>query len=160
MESHPVIAADMESHHQAAASEIHKELTFNRPKTEISAECEIEMDLPTGLKESSPSRQKSESSPSTQKSTPTAMKFKTEISADCEIEKNENHQERDPDLVNRYVAKMKKRQKHNFNALKLKSKHAAEIMKNENHQHTDQQLLNHCVDDRKRKRELALLTWE
>ncbi|KAL4583283.1 hypothetical protein LXL04_007853 [Taraxacum kok-saghyz] len=88
MESHPVIAADMESHHQAAASEIHKELTFNRPKTEISAECEIEMDLPTGLKESSPSRQKSESSPSTQKSTPTAMKFKTEISADCEIEKD------------------------------------------------------------------------
>ncbi|KAL4581598.1 hypothetical protein LXL04_006121 [Taraxacum kok-saghyz] len=75
MESHPVIAADMESHHQAAASEIHKELTFNRPKTEISAECEIEM------------TKKSESSPSTQKSTPTAMKFKTEISADCEIEK-------------------------------------------------------------------------
>ncbi|KAL4568092.1 hypothetical protein LXL04_023693 [Taraxacum kok-saghyz] len=33
-------------------------------KTEISADCEIEKDLPTGLKESSPSRQKSESSPS------------------------------------------------------------------------------------------------
>ncbi|KAL4571654.1 hypothetical protein LXL04_018417 [Taraxacum kok-saghyz] len=47
----------------------------------------VQIDLPTGLKESSPSRQKSESSPSTQKLTPTAMKFKTEISADCEIEK-------------------------------------------------------------------------
>ena len=33
-------------------------------------------------------------------------------------------------------------------------------MKKENHEHSDQQLLNHSVDDRKRKRQLALLTWE
>ncbi|KAL4576916.1 hypothetical protein LXL04_013017 [Taraxacum kok-saghyz] len=73
---------------------------------------------------------------------------------------NENHQEMDPNLVNRYVAQMRKRQQLKLKGLKLKSQHAADIMMNENHEHSDQQLLNHSVDDRKRKRELALLTWE
>ena len=49
------------------------------------------------------------------------------ISCITEVMQNENHQERDPDLVNRYVAKIKNKQRLKFKALKLKSQHAAGV---------------------------------